>query len=115
MNKHTPGPWVALERYTDRNAIPIAVSIGNGAYAIFCECNGLGGISEQTEGDCNARLIAAAPELLEALSGLLLDVQGVVDHNRKPGNKRTATESLLRGMECHVASARAAIAKARGL
>ena len=35
--------------------------------SIFAECNGLGGVTGQTEGDANARLIAAAPELLAAL------------------------------------------------
>lgn len=66
--KHTPGPWKALERYTNSNTIPIARKLGNdNTYAIFAECNGLGGVRGNTEGDANARLIAAAPELLEAL------------------------------------------------
>ena len=104
MNKHTPGPWVVLERYADRNAIPVAVSIGNGAHAIFCECNGLGGVSGQTEGDYNARLIASAFELLEALERLCV-VVGAYDNG----------QMLPTAIVDAASDARSAIAKARGL
>jgi hypothetical protein len=70
--KHTQGPWITLERYTDRNSIPIGHKRPDGATSIFAECNGLGGVTGQTEGDANARLIAAAPELLAALQELVL-------------------------------------------
>jgi hypothetical protein len=70
--KHTQGPWIAIERYTDRNAIPIGHKRADGAIAIFAECNGLVGVTGDTEGDANAKLIAAAPELLAALQELVL-------------------------------------------
>jgi hypothetical protein len=66
-NSHTPGPGLILDRYTNSNVIPIGRQQSDGATAIFAECNGLGGVTGQTEGDANARLIAAAPELLAAL------------------------------------------------
>ena len=62
--KHTPGPWTVLPRYFGSNQIPIGRELSDGAVAIFAECNGLGGVTGETEGDANARLIAAAPALL---------------------------------------------------
>ena len=70
--KHTQGPWIALERYTGSNQIPIGHQRPDGAVAIFAECNGLGGVTGDTEGDANARLISAAPDLLAALQELVL-------------------------------------------
>lgn len=77
MSKHTPGPW----------------SVSNGQvmseYAIKAECRGSGfgssvAIVTQRDGQnplphdeamANARLIAAAPELLDALRGMLAIVE----------------------------------------
>ena len=66
MIGHTPGPWVAVHNNWEvstiyAGALPVAV------------CHIDGDVSEETEGilsgikDANARLIAAAPDLLEAL------------------------------------------------
>jgi hypothetical protein len=67
--KHTPGPWVI-----DDSNPNLVARLVNGVYEYVCavepssfsnrECN-----QEQEEAD--ARLIAAAPEMLEALRGLL--------------------------------------------
>ena len=70
--KHTPGPWHAADdggEVFDAEYIPV------------CYMNGIGQASEfitEKEAEANARLIAAAPELLEAciemrgyLAGLL--------------------------------------------
>lgn len=74
MSKHTPGPWETFK--------------GQDGWGIVGLCGGYyGELSE-----ANARLIAAAPELLEALHGLLL-----FPNNPRENNK-----------------ARAAIAKATG-
>lgn len=98
--EHTPGPWVVLERYTDRNAIPIGYEVGNGATSIFAEVHGGGGVRGLSEGDANARLISAAPDLLSALDALLMEVdRGEIDEDTKP----------------LVEAAERAIAKARGL
>ncbi len=59
MSKHTPGPWKA--------------TVGKGMCATVITCE-QGLICELGGGDCvepNARLIAAAPDLLEACEGLL--------------------------------------------
>ena len=104
---HTRGPWVALPRYTDSNVIPIGRPIVGG-HAIFAECNGLGGVTGETEGDANARLIAAAPDLLDALRPLASEPHTPDD--ALGGDERvTLTFSM-----SEVRSARAAIAKATG-
>ena len=68
MNKHTPGPWKAHfeEAYyvtgPDRGRVAMMLNL-KGAH-------GLGGRRTGEESAANARLIAAAPELLEALQAL---------------------------------------------
>lgn len=59
VNKYTPGPWElrGTRLVTDKHGVVIAEKIGSN-----------GGGSES-----NARLIASAPELLEALEALLDD------------------------------------------
>jgi hypothetical protein len=62
--KHTPGPWTSLTD-TDRETI---VSEHVNAYGNFIVTIVTRGDERMTEEDrANARLIAAAPELLEAL------------------------------------------------
>lgn len=93
MSPHTPGPWEAREW-----SIHAPTSVGtvvNGQFQLVAECSGTGARDLQTEIEsANARLIAAAPEMLEALEGAL-DVLSAV----MPGSHRTI---------------RAAIAKAKG-
>lgn len=68
MNKHTPGPWFMtgeLLGYRSRiNSTP-----QNLGWDLAHVCNG-------PEADANARLIAAAPDLLEALEFV---IRGVPD------------------------------------
>ncbi len=89
--KHTPGPWgtdmvgweVWTERGSDRICIITAENVG------------------RSEQGANARMIAAAPELLEALEGIVSslvdqDDEGLIEHAPQ------------------IEAARAAIAKAKG-
>lgn len=85
MSKHTPGPWVIKEIDRDEG---VRVSFG----LVGCGCRVYG----MPEAEDNARLIAAGPELLKAL-------QQIAD-----ADYGTDTPKLR-------ATARAAIAKARGL
>ena len=93
MSKHTPGPWEAHldEAYfvtgPDRGRVAIMTHL-KGAH-------GLGGRRSGDESAANARLIAAAPDLLEALTDLL-------------GWQTLAPDDV-------VAAARAAITKAEGV
>lgn len=63
--QHTPGPWLVLAPYTGTSRHPIGVDRGDGAHDIIGEFNGLGGVGDEVT--ANARLAAAAPELLAAL------------------------------------------------
>jgi hypothetical protein len=84
MSKHTPGPWVVKKL--------------RARYARFCAINTVDGspVGESYE-EKNARLIAAAPELLETLENLLKV------HEGEGGTQHHAGDM-----------ARAAIAKAKG-
>lgn len=82
--QHTAGPWRVCQPYTNRNVFPIGHDRQDGATDILGEVNGIGGTEQEDRS--NARLIAAAPELLEALEqcqryiGLLIDTpQKVTD------------------------------------
>lgn len=92
--KHTPGPWTVIPRYTDRNAIPIGYRRPDGAVAIFAEVNGGSGISGQTDGDANAALIAAAPDLLAAARAALAEVNHCQAYNFQHPTLRAAAEHL---------------------
>ena len=79
MTSHTPGPWQAYES-SERAPFPIGVPVevgtvvGRGAkIGTICEMNGQGvdGKYSSEVTAANARLIAAAPDLLAALTILL--------------------------------------------
>ncbi|PJM66442.1 hypothetical protein [Achromobacter ruhlandii] len=88
--KHTPGPWAVRYDYVVQ-----APSFDDGRLVPVAQPYGVN--SDGTDLFANARLIAAAPELLEALEGLLAVS---VD---------TTSDELLAMM-----AARASIAKAKG-
>lgn len=65
MSKHTPGPWIAR---------PASVDTGMEGYVfVYCPKDYLicGPVNNRPDGLDNARLIAAAPELLEAAQAML--------------------------------------------
>ena len=65
MSKHTPGPWSAKDR-DNQIAIPLkSIDCERIGFSV-CFVNG----HRENEAKANARLIAAAPELLEALQRL---------------------------------------------
>ena len=78
VTKHTPGPWkpaCGARGTTCRHP------------AILCDGGQVGNATWQgseAATDANARLIAAAPDLLEALRGLLAAVQHSVCENSGP-------------------------------
>ena len=65
--KHTPGPWMVEP-------------LGSDCFEVKCECGYFiatchDGVRGARNADVNARLIAAAPELLDALDGLAAQVR----------------------------------------
>ena len=74
MSKHTPGPWVTLPEEVDKPYIRIRGTRLGGRYKVANVITPVyEGVHEReaTETRANARLIAAAPELLEALKKML--------------------------------------------
>lgn len=95
MNKHTPGPWKIISEQTAREVQVFEVA----EVAHFRVTPDRSGDTFAAAGDAyaDARLIAAAPELLAALQRLFAD-----------NDVRAAAEKGA------IASARASIAKATG-
>jgi hypothetical protein len=101
---HTPGPWEASPRDVTRDQYYINAYDGrNGYFGIATVVP-----SALGHGEANARLIAAAPDLLAALS----EIEHALNHARKHD---------CAGFDCSVCDssrlaelARAAIAKAEG-
>ncbi len=95
MSGFTPGPWV-VERADDAYCI---ANVGN---LVIMPC---GGKVKHDNAEADARLIAAAPDLLEALEDIANDYAERFDMDSQSTNP---------GMKVVVENARAALAKARG-
>jgi hypothetical protein len=99
QTKHTPGPWMAwLDE--DTNKFSVYRDRGRGVGEWVAEVHGTKGCFQ-----ANARLIAAAPDLLSELQALVNAVDGYIEAAIRDGEP-----VYLASPE----SARAAIAKARG-
>ena len=59
MSKHTPGPWIAEARSTLDTFYDVTTLDGSGIAAIWDDSPGIA--------EANARLIAAAPDMVKAL------------------------------------------------
>ena len=79
--KHTPGPWKATLGISETDALRCGVTAvrGNVEYLLATIENGAPGDFCETEA-ANARLIAAAPELLVALKGLKFACQHMLGY-----------------------------------
>lgn len=109
MNKFTPKKWEQLTFSNHELQTDFAmVRIGGRVHMV--------GYSQ--EDFANAKLISAAPDLLEALEALADSAPSAccVDFHHKPGDYHDADESCpaLDRYEAACLSARAAIARARG-
>ena len=91
MGKHTPGPWEVA--YLDKNG----QSVVKAEHIEVCTCwhHCVGSIEKEMH--ANARLIAAAPDMLAALQAMSAHYSGSLDHQ-----------------PAYVKLGRAAIAKATG-
>ena len=95
--EHVVGPWL-VGSYDD------GVVFGGDAYAIARLIEPIDRPHAKARADANARLIAAAPDLLSALRGMLaLDVE----HNQRSGDDDDVC--------AEVRAARTAIEKATGM
>lgn len=102
MSKHTPGPW-KWERVKTSCGVcfrvgPLSITADKPNHAcIYADYPGQMALEL---GEANARLIAAAPELLGALKWFIADIDG--------------THTSMIDFDANVARSRAAIAKAEG-
>lgn len=112
---HTPGPWVvakgrfncACSGICNKDSIGSVVAEAEGIYIAKIEIDA--GDSQSVEFD-NARLIASAPELLEALCSAVEELDLILNHYQPEGRHESdlsATRELLPKLK-------AAIAKAEG-
>ena len=92
--KHTLGPWRAVGTFVEGGGRAIAKAV------LLAKSNLAGEGSENELGKANARLIAAAPDLLEACEAIALDLEN--------------NGELYETDEARIEILRAAIAKARG-
>ena len=97
MNAFTPGPW--RYRKGDNLSCPYVIRGTEGGFAVM-------GLSRSRE-EADARLIAAAPELLEAL-------QEIVDFPMDFFDRDDAEKVQITVTGWHLKKAISAIAKARG-
>ena len=71
--KHTPGPWVV--RTIDQSLATVETQDGEYIICNAAQLRGDDWKTEHAERKANARLIAAAPEMLDALDGLAAQVR----------------------------------------
>lgn len=98
MNKHTPGPWNLADSDLPVSQVAVASekTFGRKHSTIARVVDPAFVGMSSTEGIANARLIAAAPEMLAALQDIIARLSPLAIH------------------ESHFAMTRAAIAKATG-
>ncbi len=68
MSKHTPGPWTAQRVHGCKQIGP---KLGPHRQSHISELACTSGLNDEAEDEANARLMAAAPELLESLKGMI--------------------------------------------
>ena len=101
MNKHTPGPWIIKRvAHSTRDSVRI---IDQQTHGVLCEVRDA---YYNTQGYANAALIAAAPELAEALRELAKIGEGGVIQINETGKPTWSA------LEAVASIARAALAKA---
>lgn len=105
QDKHTPGPWEATGNFV-RSPMHQPEGLPRGVQIVECRDGYF--LPHTEEARANARLIAAAPELLAALQNL--EQQGWFSHIVFECKEGSSDSSLYSA----VTEARAAIAKATG-
>jgi len=112
---HTPGPWTTRGKIDGSGSAQIRAEDGKiwiggamGSHHTPSQRVNHSSFPADTEGEANARLIAAAPELLEALKAIV-DMVPIYAKNHPRFNQASRLER-----KTQIDAARAAIAKAEG-
>lgn len=106
MTKHTPGPWKILKVADSLGIIPAKRPPGVKRSSDVEDIASVDLANEQHDGQANARLIAAAPDLLAVCEAALRHLQPEVEdevYEEREGRASTLHDQLL-----------TAIAKAKG-
>ena len=85
MSQHTPGPWTAHDDY-GTGTLPCVLSdtVNTGGNFYVAQCNVF----------ADARLIAAAPEMLTVASALLAKLDTITTEEFSRGEEKTEREAL---------------------
>lgn len=115
--KHTPGPWAVYDGPRDRAELTVCTVERSGQILTVADCRQLTIPPRQQE--ANARLIAAAPELLEACDnagGMLANWRKVIARVMEEGRglNPSGLANLEYNMGLQIAELRAVIMKATG-
>lgn len=104
-SKHTPGPWEAIPAKNEYGEETISIR-GNAEFIASMDTRSIDGgpYNMPPQGYANARLIAAAPDLLDALAGLLGACR---DAYKREGIKGDSVAILAAAVEAQVAIRRA--------
>jgi hypothetical protein len=84
MSKHTPGPWKVYSAY--------------GSLGVEAPSGHLATLGEYEEASQDARLIAAAPDMLDALKGMRAYLSDNLDVSRDQGSDKEAIGVLDRAI-----------------
>lgn len=95
MSKHTPGPWEIEEHYHFSYRWVSGPKHSQLAQVVWC----MEGDDRSPECEANAHLIAAAPELLEALENLLKVHEGEGGTQHHAGDMARAVIAKAKGEE----------------
>ncbi len=103
MSAHTPGPWTVVDTHDDRRRLQIHSSKGPVIVALIPNVDERDMTGITKEAQANARLIAAAPELLGVMRSFISEL----DANRDRGAIQMLTVAF-------VMNARALLARVGG-
>lgn len=91
--EHTNGPWKVLEHARGRGKTCVTTANGAPVHAVICEIDTKSVATDDATRLANARLIAAAPELLHALKAIS-DYVAVMQGHRISGISKLATNAI---------------------
>ena len=89
--EHTQGPWKVLEHARGRGRTCVTTANGAPVQAVICEIDTKSVATDEPIRLSNARLIAAAPELLKALYAALPCVEESEEFDKPHGPKLSVT------------------------
>jgi len=108
--QHTPGPWTIDHERIGPPGEPVALLCDTTASTpgTVVEWPRFGEVVDDAENEANARLIASAPALLEALEDALADLEGIMPEYEPSGDREHPGWQTIKDIK-------EAIAKAKGV